>query len=104
MNQSIQSFISIFVVSVSLVFSVPAIADEPQSSAPEAAAVPAKPRGILPLPDYSGDFFKRAYLLGDLGGKRSEWARKGITFDIDTYQYLQSVTSGGWKPTPNMVA
>ena len=95
MNLSIQTLISIFVVTVSLVFSVPAIAADSQSSAPEEAAAPEKSHGILPLPDYSGDFFKRSYLLGDFGGKRSEWASKGVTFNIDSYQYLQSVTDGG---------
>jgi porin len=56
---------------------------------------PAKSSGILPLADYSGDFAKRSYLLGDFGGKRSEWAEKGFTFDIDYNQYLQAVTTGG---------
>jgi len=54
-----------------------------------------KPSGILPLPDYSGDFSKRAYLMGDLGGKRSEWAERGVTFNVDSYHYVQSITDGG---------
>ncbi len=96
MKKYIQFFlISILVLSVSLVFSASAGATDTQSSPPEAASVPAKPKGILPLPDYSGDFSKRAYLLGDLGGKRSEWARKGATFDIGYYPYFQSVVDGG---------
>lgn len=96
MKRSIQSFlIFILALSVSLVFSASAGATDTQSSPPEAASVPPKPKGILPLPDYSGDFFKRAYLLGDFGGKRSEWAKKGITFNIDYYQYFQSVVDGG---------
>jgi carbohydrate-selective porin OprB len=56
---------------------------------------PAKSSGILPLPDYSGDFAKRSYLLGDFGGKRTEWAQKGFTFDIDYNQYFQAVADGG---------
>lgn len=60
-----------------------------------AEAPPAKSSGILPLPDYSGDFSKRSYLLGDLGGKRTEWANKGFTFDVGYNQYFQSVTDGG---------
>ena len=56
---------------------------------------PVATSGILPLPDYSGDLSKRAYLLGDLGGKRTEWAEKGVTFDVDYNQYFQSVTDGG---------
>ena len=65
--------------------------------APDALAddAPAKSSGILPLDDYSGDFAKRSYLLGDFGGKRTEWAKKGFTFDIDYNQYFQAVTDGG---------
>ena len=58
-------------------------------------APPEKSSGILPLPDYSGDFAKRFYLLGDFGGQRTEWAKKGFTFDIDYNQYFQAVTDGG---------
>ena len=58
-------------------------------------AAPATSSGILPLADYSGDFAKRSYLLGDFGGNRTEWAKKGVTFDIDYNQYFQSVTDGG---------
>lgn len=60
-----------------------------------ADSVPEKSSGILPLSDYSGDFAKRSYLLGDFGGKRTEWAKKGFTFDIDYNQYFQSVVDGG---------
>ena len=56
---------------------------------------PAASSGILPLADYSGDFAKRSYLLGDFGGKRTEWAKKGFSFDIDYNQYYQAVTDGG---------
>ena len=60
-----------------------------------AADAPATSSGILPLPDYSGDLFERSYILGDIGGKRSEWAEKGFAFDIDYNQYFQAVTDGG---------
>ena len=76
----------LLLVMSALLFTVPsAQADEAQ----------AKSSGILPLPDYSGDFAKRSYLLGDFGGKRTEWAQKGFTFDIDYNQYFQAVTDGG---------
>ena len=76
----------LFLVVSVLLFTVPsAQADEAQ----------AKSSGILPLADYSGDFSKRSYLLGDFGGKRTEWAKKGFTFDIDYNQYFQAVTDGG---------
>ena len=56
---------------------------------------PVATSGILPLPDYSGDLSKRAYLLGDLGGKRTEWADKGVTFDVD-YNQACSICYG-WR-------
>lgn len=85
----------VLALSVGLVFSVSARAADPKSSPPEATSVPAKSSGILPLPDYSGDFWSRSYLLGDFGDKRSEWANKGFTFDIEYNQYFQSVVNGG---------
>jgi len=76
----------LLLVMSALLFTVPsAQADQAQ----------AKSSGILPLPDYSGDFAERSYLLGDFGGKRTEWAQKGFTFDIDYNQYFQAVTDGG---------
>ena len=65
------------------------------ASPAQAEDAPAKSSGILPLPDYSGDLFERPYLLGDLGGERTYWAKKGFTFDIDYNQYFQGVTDGG---------
>lgn len=47
------------------------------------------------LADYAGDFAKRSYLLGDFGGKRSEWAKKGFTFAIDYNPYFQAVVDCG---------
>lgn len=64
----------------------------PSAQADEAQA---KSSGILPVPDYSGDFAERSYLFGDFDGKRAEWAQMGFTFDIDYNQYFQSVTDGG---------
>ena len=60
-----------------------------------AEEVEEKPTGILPLADYSGDLSSRSHLLGELGGKRSEWAEKGFAFDIDYNQYYQGVVDGG---------
>ena len=53
------------------------------------------PTGLLPLIDYSDALSSRSHLLGDFDGKRSEWAKKGFTFDIDYNQYLQGVVDGG---------
>lgn len=54
-----------------------------------------EPAGILPVPDYSGDWLHRLYLTGDWGGTRQEWADHGFTIDIDWVQVAQGVTSGG---------
>jgi porin len=53
------------------------------------------PTGLLPLIDYSDGLSSRSHLLGDFDGKRSDWAKKGFTFDIDYNQYLQGVVDGG---------
>jgi hypothetical protein len=65
-------------------------------------AAPATSSGILPLADYSGEYAKRSYLLGDFGGKRTEWAKQGFTFDIDYNQYFQAVTDGGRDRLPRL--
>ncbi|MGP1346355.1 MAG: carbohydrate porin [Phycisphaerales bacterium] len=58
-------------------------------------AEPAAPTGILPIPAYEAPLFERSFLLGDLGGARSDLAEHGVQFRIDWIQHLQSVTSGG---------
>ncbi len=64
-------------------------------AAEEPAADPKQPAGILPVADYSGDFWRRAYLTGDWGGTRTELANKGVQFDLRWNQYVQGVASGG---------
>ncbi|MBW1789783.1 MAG: carbohydrate porin [Deltaproteobacteria bacterium] len=51
--------------------------------------------GILPVPDYSGDWRTRPFLTGNWGGKRQELADKGLTFDVEWLQVGQGVVSGG---------
>ena len=51
--------------------------------------------GMLPLPDYSGNWKTREFLTGDWGGTRSRWANKGVTFDFHWYQVGQGVVDGG---------
>lgn len=60
-----------------------------------ASSAQAQGSGILPLPDYTGEPTNRSNLLGDFGGGRADWAKKGATFDIDYNQYFQGVTDGG---------
>jgi porin len=62
---------------------------------PPAAAVPHAPAGLVPLIDYSGELSARRRLLGDFGGTRTDWANKGIQFDINFTQIMQSVVDGG---------
>jgi len=61
----------------------------------QAQEVTEQPSGLLPLADYSGSLPERSHLFGDLGGSRSQWAAKGVTFDIDYNQYFQGVVDGG---------
>src|SRR5262245_774885 len=63
--------------------------------AQDAAEAPAKPQGLLPVPDYSGDLWHRAHLTGDWGGTRTDLADKGFQLDIDFTQYVQGVVDGG---------
>jgi porin len=51
--------------------------------------------GILPVPDYSGDFWTRPNLTGDWGGIRQDWADNGFTFDLRWFQAGQGIVSGG---------
>ena len=53
------------------------------------------PSGILPVPEYAGDWKERAHLLGDPGEARSRLAEAGIQLQIDWTQTLQSVVEGG---------
>ncbi|MFO0861555.1 MAG: carbohydrate porin [Phycisphaerales bacterium] len=62
---------------------------------PPAAAEPHAPAGLVPLIDYTGDLWTRPRLLGDFGGARTDWANKGIQFDINFTQIVQSVVEGG---------
>ena len=51
--------------------------------------------GIFPIPDYDADIWSRSYLSGDWGGTRTELAERGIQFDIDYLQWLDTVVDGG---------
>jgi porin len=65
-----------------------------QNSAP-AEESQTEPAGLVPLPDYSGDLWTRAFLTGDWGGPRTDLASAGVQLDIDWTQTLQSVVDGG---------
>ena len=55
----------------------------------------AAPAGILPIPDYGGNVWERSNLTGDWGGLRTDWAQKGIQFEIDGVAWLDTVVNGG---------
>lgn len=66
----------------------------------ESVVEPAAPMaGILPLPDYTGDLWHRAFLTGDWGGTRTNLANKGLQFQVDWNQYVQGVVDGGRDET-----
>ena len=52
-------------------------------------------KGIVPIPEYTGDLFSRSHLAGDLGGTRTDLAKKGIQLNVDWVQTMQSVVTGG---------
>ncbi len=45
--------------------------------------------------DYSGDFCTSPALTGDWGGTRTDLAEHGISFNVETLQYLQGNAHGG---------
>ncbi|MEJ2032495.1 MAG: carbohydrate porin [Deltaproteobacteria bacterium] len=54
-----------------------------------------KDKGLLPIPDYSGDIWARNFLSGEWDGARNDLAKRGVQFDVEWTQYLQSVAAGG---------
>ena len=54
-----------------------------------------QPQGILPIPDYGGDISRRSHLTGDWGGKRTEWANKGVQAEVEYFAWVGSVVDGG---------
>jgi porin len=74
---------------------LPSTASDPST----AEQSPAAPEGILPIPNYTGDIWTRAFLTGDWNGTRTDWANKGIQFQVDWNQYVQGVVDGGRDET-----
>lgn len=75
---------------------VPAASTQPEASGEShPAAEGHSPAGLVPLIDYTGDLWTRPRLLGDLGGTRTDLANKGVQFDINFTQIVQSVVDGG---------
>ena len=66
-----------------------------QAMAEDAAAAQAAQAGILPIPDYTGDFGERKFLFGDFGGKRTQWANNGFQFSVESLSWTDTVVDGG---------
>ena len=78
-------------------FSFAVFAEEAVELAEEEGSAEAeKAPGILPIPDYGGDFRTRSYLTSDWGGTRAKLADKGIQFNAEVSQYGQAVVDGGF--------
>jgi carbohydrate-selective porin OprB len=76
-----------FLVSGLALLAMPAAASDAKAEAPTA--------GIVPIANYKGDFWEREFLFGDFGGKRTEWAEKGVQFNIDTVHWVDTIVDGG---------
>jgi porin len=72
---------------------------EAAASGKQTAPAPEAAKGLLPIPDYSGDLWSRSFLSGDWGGTRTDWANKGIQFGLNWNQWLQGVADGGLDRT-----
>lgn len=83
-------YIMLFILTFSICFNN-AKAEEPIGDEMEAEIA----QGVLPIPDYGGDVWSREYLAGDWGGVRTEWANRGIQFDIDYVQWADAAVIGG---------
>jgi porin len=74
-----------------------------ETAAQEAATTQAEKKPeeatLFPVPDFSGDIWKRAKLTGDWGGLRSTMARNGVQLDLDNVHTFQNVTGGGIDTT-----
>ncbi len=74
----------------------PQSAQEPEAAGQEKAEA-AGDKGVLPIPEYGGDFWTRPVLSGDWGGARADLAAKGVQLSMDMVQTVQSIVSGGRK-------
>lgn len=56
---------------------------------------------LTPVSDYSGDFWNRPVLFGDVEGDRQKFYEKGVAIDVEMTHVAQGVVSGGkekeWK-------
>jgi hypothetical protein len=74
---------------------------EPETAKPQSIpSAPSKsPAGLLPIPDYSANLWRREQLTGDWWGGRTYLATDGIQIGVELNQYVQGVTNGGRDQT-----
>ena len=73
--------------------------DQPDTTVPAAETAEPEAPAFFRL-DYSGDLWERPALTGDWGGRRSQLAQEGISFELDLEQTIQGNAHGG-KDTNN---
>ncbi len=94
----------LFFILASLAPCLPAMAQDKETAdaksapAPTTATPAAAPAGLLPIPDYTADFWDNSYLTGDWGGARTQLANKGVQVGVEWNQFYQGLSSGGLKP------
>ena len=72
-------------------------ASGPASAPSRPADSTAPPAGLLPISNLDKGLWDREYLTGDWGGARTKLADKGVQFDVQWIQTVQSVVSGVYK-------
>ena len=93
--------ISLIGITVNLTFaqqckkSCPVASEDNSQKALSASEATLPENSPFKIKDYGGSFWDRAYLLGDLDGKRTDLALQGITFETDITQVFQGNTRGG---------
>ena len=83
--------------------SAPVLADDLRSAEIDAVLAAPEPSsgapGLVPVPDFTGDWRSRRWLTGDWGGARTRWAEHGVMFALNWYQVAQGVVDGGIDET-----
>jgi porin len=86
-----------------LVLAYAAMASAGEAADTQTSAKPAQPAAeeatLFPVPDYTGDIWRRSRLTGDWGGLRTKLANNGVQLEMDITHYYQDVASGGVDTT-----
>lgn len=93
---TIGQFVRAVIIAFVMMHAAAVNAGEAADSQPKATSDDAT---LFPVPDYTGDLWKRPRLTGDWGGWRTAWANKGVQFEVDTVHIFQHVTDPGKERT-----